>query len=78
MLEFLHLNFVYHVVHHIFPSVSPRFWKQIHRELVKQFPNEYKIMPKWQAMRMLYKTARIYKTSRLLYNPETAESYPTI
>lgn len=77
-LEWLHLNFGYHVEHHLYPAVNPKHAKAIHFELVRQFPEVYKIMPKWKAMRALYQTARIYKNSRELINPETMETYPTI
>ena len=77
-LEFLNLNFGYHVEHHLFPTVNGKHAKAVHRELVRQFPDDYKIMPKGEAMRRLYQTARIYKNSRELINPETMQSYPTL
>jgi hypothetical protein len=35
-------------------------------------------MTKFEAMSLLYKTARIYKNSTTLINPETGATYPTI
>ena len=78
LLEYLNLDFGYHVEHHIFPTLSGKHIKQVHRLLVEKFPDTYKIMPKWQAIKALYKTARIYKNSRELINPETLEVYPTL
>ena len=78
VLEFLHLNFGYHVEHHIFPTVSGAYTKQIHKELVRQFPETYKIMPKWDAVRSLYKTARIYKNHHELIHPDTHDVFPTL
>ena len=78
VLEWAHLNFGYHVEHHIFPTVSGRYTKLIHKELLRQFPESYKVMSKSDAMRALYQTARIYKNSRELVNPETGATYPTI
>jgi fatty acid desaturase len=78
ILEFLHLNFGYHVEHHIYPTINPKHAKAIHRELKKQFPNDYKFMPKLEAMTALYKTPRIYKSAHVLIHPETLDTFPTI
>ena len=78
ILEFLNLNFGYHVEHHLFPTVNGRYAKQIHRVLAEKFPDSYKIMPKSEAIRRLYRTPRIYQNSRVLVNPETMETAPTI
>lgn len=78
ILEFLNFNFGYHVEHHIFPTVSGKHLKKIHVELQRQFPDTYKIMPKWTAMKALYKTARVYKNSTTLINPLNQKTYPTL
>jgi len=78
VLEFLNLNFGYHVEHHIFPSVSGKHAKQIHKELLRQFPETYKSMPKWKAIKALYATPRIYKNAHELVNPETLSTHPTL
>lgn len=76
--EFLHINFGYHVEHHLFPSMNPVYAKTVHRALIKQYPDNYHFMPKWKAIHALYKTARIYKSATELMNPETGETYPTL
>lgn len=78
VLEFLNLNFGYHVEHHIFPTVSGVHMKRIHEELKKQFPEKYQVMPKWKAVKALYSTPRIYKNAHELINPETSATYPTL
>lgn len=78
IFEWFHLNFGYHVEHHLYPTVNPKHAKAIHYELVRQFPEVYKIMPKWKAMRALYRTARIYKNAHELIHPETMKTFPTI
>lgn len=78
LLEALHLNFGYHVEHHLFPNVNPKHAKLIHFELKTQFPADYKFMPKWKAIRALYRTSRIYKNSNTLVHPETGETFPTL
>lgn len=77
-LEFMHLNFGYHVEHHIFPRVSSSHAKEIHKVLKEQYPDKYKFMPKWRALRHLYKTPRIYNSSNELIHPKTQETHPTI
>ena len=78
ILEFFHFNFGYHVEHHLFPSMSPKRIKPVHKMLKEKYPESYKYMPKWQAIKALYKTARIYKNPTTLMNPHTKETYPTI
>lgn len=76
--EFISLNFGYHVEHHLFPTISSKHAKKIHYQLIKKFPDRYKHMPKWQAIRKLYTTSRIYKNSVTLINPETLKEYSTL
>jgi fatty acid desaturase len=78
ILEKIHLNFGYHVEHHIFPRLSGRHTKLVSEQLKKQFPELYKIMPKSEALRLLYKTPRIYKNRTELTNPETDEVFKTL
>jgi fatty acid desaturase len=78
VIEFLNLNFGYHVEHHIFPSVSGQHIKAVHHELIKQFPKSYQVMPKWKAMRALYASPRIYKNASELVHPRTLKTYPTL
>ena len=77
-LEFFHLNFGYHVEHHIFPTMSPKRIKPVHELLKKKYPDRFHYMSKWQAIKALYSTARIYKNSTTLLNPLTGKTYPTI
>ncbi len=78
ILEFLNLNFGYHVEHHLFPTISGKNIKAVHHALVKHYPEQFKCMPKKQAIRALYSTPRIYKTATELIHPETGARYPTL
>ncbi len=78
IFEYFSLNFGYHVEHHLFPTISSKYAKRVHHELIKKFPDTYKYMPKWQAMKALYSTSRIYKNSHTLINPKTLNEYSTI
>ena len=74
----LHLNFGYHVEHHLFPRVSGRHAKKIHEALKLNYPEKYKHMPKWDALKLLYKTPRLYKNATELIHPKTLETHPTL
>lgn len=76
--DFFHLNFGYHVEHHLFPRVSCQHSKTIHKHLKAMYPDKYKYMPKWKALVYLYQTPRIYKNNEELINPKTLQTYPTI
>ncbi|MBN8542293.1 MAG: fatty acid desaturase [Deltaproteobacteria bacterium] len=78
VVEFFTLNFGYHVEHHLFPTVSPRHAKKIHVALLKKFPESFKVMSKWKAMKALYSTPRIYKSANVLVHPETMQTFDTI
>ena len=78
LFDFLHLNFGYHVEHHLFPRVSSRHTKTIHKVLKEMYPGKYKYMPKWKALKYLYQTPRLYKNSTELVHPKTLKTYPTI
>ncbi len=78
IFEFIHLNFGYHVEHHIFPRMSGAYTKKVHAELKKQFPDAYQYMKKSDALKLLYSTARIYKNHTTLINPRTLQTYKTL
>lgn len=78
LFEYVSLNFGYHVEHHLFPTVSSKHSKKIHQELIKKFPETYMHMPKWDAIRSLYGTSRIYKNANTLINPKTLREFPAL
>jgi fatty acid desaturase len=78
ILEKLHFNFGYHVEHHLYPQVNGHHAKKIHNLLKQEYADKFLVMTKFEAMSLLYKTARIYKNSTTLINPETGATYPTI
>lgn len=78
LIDFVHLNFGYHVEHHLFPRISGRHTKTLHKILKEKYPDKYKYMPKWKALKYLYQTPRLYKNSNELINPKTLETFPTL
>ncbi len=78
VFDFFHLNFGYHVEHHIFPRMSGVYTKKVHFEIKKMFPDTYQFMKKSEALKLLYSTSRIYKNSTTLINPKTLQTYNTL
>jgi fatty acid desaturase len=78
VFDFMHLNFGYHVEHHIFPRMSGAYTKKTHEVMKKIFPETYQFMKKSEALKLLYATARIYKNPTTLVNPLTLETYKTL
>lgn len=78
VMEFFNLNFGYHTEHHLFPSMPASQSKKVSEKLKQMYPDRYKIMPKWRAMKLLYSTPRIYKNRDLLIHPETKKEYATL
>ncbi len=65
------MHFGYHVEHHLFPTISGPKLVHVHNALKKNFPDKYKMVPKFQALKALYSTPRIYKDNGTLVHPET-------
>lgn len=78
VMEFLNLNFGYHVEHHLFPSMPASKAKIVSKKLQEMYPDKYKIMPKAKALKLLYSTPRIYKNRDVLVHPETREEFRTL
>lgn len=78
ILEFFHINFGYHVEHHMFPTVSGTHLKKVHSILKEEHADTYQVMPKWKALQELYRTPRIYKNSKTLVHPESLATFPTL
>ncbi len=74
--EWLHCYFGYHVAHHLFPSVNGPRLKAIHHRLVELFPKRYAYMTRFQALRALYSTPRVYQDETTLIDPRTGRVEP--
>jgi len=77
-VEWLHLNFNYHVEHHVFPNLSPRFAPRVRVLLIEHFGDRYREMPHWQALVRVYQTPRFYRDSHTLINPRSRATAPTL
>jgi fatty acid desaturase len=73
LVRILHLNFGYHVEHHLFPSMSPRFAPRVRDRLVARWPGRYQSMPLLSALRLLLATPRCYRDATTLEDPLTGQ-----
>jgi fatty acid desaturase len=77
-LEILHLNFGYHVEHHIFPTMSSRFGPQVRDVLVRLYGERYLTMPHTRALRLLYSRPKVHGDHDTLVDPRTLATFRTV
>jgi len=73
-LEWLTLDFGYHVEHHLFPSASTRHARAIRAELQAEWPDRYKSMPLATAIGALYHSGRVYQDATTLLDPRSGHT----
>lgn len=77
-IEDLHLQFGYHVEHHVCPAISPKHAREIRRILLCRWPTLHQEMKHLAAIRHLYLTPRFYATDTRLQNPRTGKAAGTL
>jgi fatty acid desaturase len=77
-LEWLHLDFGYHVEHHLFPTMSGRHARTVRDVLVRLYGERYLTMPQGRALRLLYGRPKLHATHDTLVNPRTGATYNAI
>ncbi|HEX3764600.1 MAG TPA: fatty acid desaturase [Kofleriaceae bacterium] len=78
VVEWLTLDFGFHVEHHLFPSMSHRQGRIVREVLRAQFPERYQSLPLGAAIRRLHRTARVYRDNTTLIDPHTGETWQTL
>lgn len=77
-LDWLTLDFGFHVEHHLFPAMSGRHARAVHEELIRTWPERYQSMPLFRALRRLHETGRVYKDATTLCDPKTGGEWPAL
>lgn len=77
-LEWVTLQFGYHVEHHLFPAMSSRHARTVRDLLRKHYPTRYQSMPLGRALQELHRTARVYKDALTLVDPRTGREFATL
>lgn len=77
-LDWLTLDFGFHVEHHLFPAMSGRHARLVREELMRAWPARYHWMPLFRALRRLHETGRVYKDATTLCDPKTGGEWPAL
>lgn len=77
-MEWLTLNFGYHVEHHLFPSMSTRHARTVRAVLQERWAKNYQSMSLFKALWKLHRSARVYKDATTLIDPMTGTEFPTL
>jgi len=77
-LESLHLQFGYHVEHHLFPRLSGRHAPVVRDVLVRRYGDRYLRMRHWRALRLLYTRPKIHLDHDTLIDPRTMTRFNTL
>jgi fatty acid desaturase len=78
LLEWLTLDFGFHVEHHLFPTMSTRNGRVVREILRARFPERYQSLPLHTAIRRLHHTARVYRDDTTLIDPRTGQTWATL
>jgi len=74
-LETLHLQFGYHVEHHLFPMMSGRHAPAVRDVVVRLHGDRYLSMPHARALRLLYTRPKLHHTHDTLIDPRTMATF---
>jgi fatty acid desaturase len=77
-LERLHLQFGYHVEHHLFPTVSGRHAPRVRDVLRRLYGDRYLTLPHARALRLLYARPKLHDGHDTLIDPRTRERFAAL
>ena len=77
-VDVLHFNFSYHTEHHIFPSMSSKYYPLVKEHIKDNWPNRYHEMPMSSALKALWKTPRVYYNGKDLIDPQAQLAYGSL
>jgi fatty acid desaturase len=77
-IEWITLQFGYHVEHHLFPAMSSRHARSVRALIRQRWPKRYQSMSLRSALAELHRTARVYKDAVTLVDPMTGREYATL
>jgi len=77
-IERVFLNFNYHVEHHLFPRMSPKYAPQVARLLKESWPDRYHSLPYARALLAVWRTPRVYHGHTQLIDTGSRVLYGTL
>jgi fatty acid desaturase len=78
LISWLTLGFGFHVEHHLYPAMSSRHAPAVRRLLQAHWPDRYRSMSLFEALRRLHRSARVYKDATTLVDPRTGAEHATL
>ncbi len=63
-------NFSHHVEHHLFPAMSSDYYPKVRKLLLEMYPDRFQLIPMKDAVKLLFKTPRIYGDYTHLVSPD--------
>jgi fatty acid desaturase len=77
-IEALHLQFGYHVEHHIFPTMSAVHAPRVRAELRRRYGGRYLSLPHWRALQLVYTRPKLHQTADTLIDPRSGAVYRSL
>ncbi len=77
-LGVLHLDFGYHVEHHIYPTMSGAYTARVHEKAKAKWPTLYQELPLAKALWLLMVTPRYYENDAVLLDPKKGQRWVTL
>jgi fatty acid desaturase len=74
-IEKLHLQFGYHVEHHLFPAMSGQHGPAVREVLVRLYGDRYLTMPHARALRLLYTRPKLHDGYDVLIDPRSGAAF---
>jgi fatty acid desaturase len=76
LCDLLFFNFSHHVEHHMFPSMSPRYYPLVRQSLLRRAPDRYLAPSHWRAVVLVFRTPRLYADAHTLVQPGDGRRVP--
>jgi fatty acid desaturase len=77
-VSWLHLNFGYHIEHHIYPYLNPRHAPRVREAIEARYGKHYRSLPILKALRLLYQTPPVHLSQKELVSLDTGVVYSTL
>jgi fatty acid desaturase len=78
LLEVVHLQFGFHVEHHLFPAMSPRHAHLVREGIRRRWPGRYQAMSLARALHLLWISPRVYENATTLFHPRSQERWQAL
>lgn len=70
IVDKIYSNFSHHVEHHLFPAMGSSHYPKVRKLLLKLYPERFQLIPMIDAIKLLFKTPRIYGDYTHLVSPD--------